>query len=105
MSMIDFVRFLAGVTFELLLIPAIVVLFFLTAYLPSLIVTRLLFYCRRKQGPVMRFLSRPIGPLIPERGADRRALRNALKRWAMSGLKSVSLATALFVIGSVYAWF
>ena len=89
----------------ILLIPALVVLAFLTLYLPSLIVARLLFYFRRKNGPVMRFLSRPIGPSIPGRGADRSALRHALTPWAMLGLKTVSCATTSLVIGSGYALF
>lgn len=91
--------------FGILLIPALVVLTFLTLYLPSLIITRLLFYFRRKKGPVMRFLSRPIGPSIPRRGADRSVLGHALKLWAILGLQSISLATALLVIGSGYALF
>ena len=53
----------------------------------------------------MRFLSRPIGPSIPGRGADRGVLRHALKRWAMLGLQSVSLFTVLLLIGSGYALF
>src|SRR6187549_2641308 len=103
--MTDLVRFLTDFVFGILLIPALVVLAFLTLYLPSLIISRLLFYVRRKKGPVMRFLSRPIGPSVPRRGADRSVMRHALKRWAMLGLKSVLLATALLVIGSGYALF
>jgi len=96
---------LADFVFGILLIPALVVLAFLTLYLPSLIITRLLFYFRRKKGPAMRFLSRPIGPPIPRRGADRSVLRHALKLWAILGLKSISLVAALLVIGSGYALF
>jgi hypothetical protein len=104
--MTDPVRFLTDFVFGTLLIPALVVLLaFLTLYLPSLIITRSLYYFRRNQGPVMRFLSRPIGPSVPGRGADRRALRHALKRWAMLGLQTVSFFTALLVIGSGYALF
>jgi len=101
----DLVRLLTDFVFAILLIPAIVALAFLTLYLPSLIITRVLYYFRRKQGPAMRFLSRPIGPSIPRRGADRRALRHALKRWAILALKWISLATALLVIGFGYALF
>ena len=103
--MTDLVRFLTDFVFGILLIPALVVLAFLTLYLPSLIITRGLHYFRRKQRPAMRFLSRPIGPSIPGRGADRSALRHALMRWAMLGLKTVSCATTLLVIGSGYALF
>jgi hypothetical protein len=103
--MTDLVRYLTDFVFGILLIPALVVLAFLTLYLPSLIITRVLYYFRRKQGPVMRVLSRPIGPSVPGRGADRRVLRHALKRWAMLGLQTVSFFTALLVIGSGYAWF
>ena len=53
----------------------------------------------------MRFLSRPIGPSIPERGADRSVLPHALKRWAILGLQTVSSFAALLVIGSGYAPF
>ncbi|HET9191344.1 MAG TPA: hypothetical protein VFO21_00615 [Vicinamibacterales bacterium] len=102
--MTDLVSFLADFVFRILLIPALVVLAFLTLYLPSLIITRGLYYFRRKQGPAMRFLSRPIGP-IPGRGADRSALRRALTLWAMLGLKTVSCATTLLIIGSGYALF
>jgi hypothetical protein len=102
--MTDLVRFLTDFVFEILLIPTLVVLAFLTLYLPSLIITRV-YYFRRKQGPAMRFLSRPVGPSIPGRGADRRALRHALTLWAMLGLKTGSCATALLVIGSGYALF
>jgi hypothetical protein len=103
--MTDLVRFLTDFVFGILVMPALVVLAFLTLYLPSLFITRLLFYFRRKKGPVMRFLSRPIGPSIPGRGADRRVLRHALKRWAIVGLQTVSFFTALLVIGSGYALF
>jgi hypothetical protein len=103
--MTGLVSFLTDFLFGILLIPALVVVAFLTLYLPSLIITRVLYYFRRKQGPVMRFLSRPIGPSVPGRGADRRVLRQALKRWAMLGLQTVSLFTALLVIGSGYALF
>ena len=103
--MTDLVRFLTDFVLGILLIPALVVLAFLTLYLPSLIITRGLYYFRRKRGPVMRFLSRPIGPSIPGRGADRSALRHALTLWAMLGLKTVSCATTLLVIGSGYALF
>lgn len=102
--MTDLVRLLTDFVFGILLIPALVVLAFLTLYLPSLIITRGLYYFRRKQGPAMRFLSRPIGP-IPGRGADRSALRRALTLWAMLGLKTVSCATTLLIIGSGYALF
>ena len=103
--MTELVRFLTDFVFGILLIPALVVLAFLTLYVTSLIITRRLYYFRRKQGPAMRFLSRPIGPSIPGRGADRSALRHALTLWAMLGLKTVSCATALLVIGSGYALF
>jgi len=103
--MTDLAGYLTDFVSGILLIPALVVLAFLTLYLPSLIVARLLFYFRRKNGPVMRFLSRPIGPSVPRRGVDRRVLRQALKRWAMLGLKSIFLATALLIIGSGYALF
>lgn len=103
--MTDLVRFLTDFVLGILLIPALVVLAFLTLYLPSLIITRGLYYFRRKRGPVMRFLSRPIGPSIPGRGADRGALRHALTLWAMLGLKTVSCAATLLVIGSGYALF
>jgi hypothetical protein len=103
--MTDLVSFLTDFVFGILLIPALVVLAFLTLYLPSLIITRLLFYFRRKKGPVMGFLSRPIGPSIPGRGANRGVLRHALTRWAMLGLQSVSLFTVLLLIGSGYALF
>jgi hypothetical protein len=103
--MTDLVSFLTDFVFGILLIPTLVVVAFLTLYLPSLIITRVLYYFRRKQGPVMRFLSRPIGPSVPGRGADRRVLRHALKRWAILGLQTVSLFTALLVIGSGYALF
>ena len=103
--MTDLVRFLTDFVFGILLIPALVGLVFLTLYLPSLIITRLLFYFRRKKGPVMRFLSRPMGPSIPGRGADRRALRHALKQWATLGLQTGSFFTALLAIGSGYALF
>jgi hypothetical protein len=96
--MIDFV-------FDILVFPALVALVFLTLYLPSLIVSRLLFHFRCRKGPVMRLLSYPIGPSVPGRGADRSLLRPALKRWAIAGLKTVSLATALLAIGSGYALF
>jgi len=103
--MTDLAGYLTDFVSGILLIPALVVLVFLTLYVPSLIAARLLFYFRRKNGPVMRFLSRPIGPSVPRRGADRRVMRHALKRWAMLGLKSIFLATALLVIGSGYALF
>src|SRR5262245_3226229 len=103
--MTDLVRFLSDFVLGMLLIPALVVLAFLTLYLPSLIITRLLFYFRRTRGPVMRILSRPIGPSVPGPGADRGVLRHALKRWAILGLQSVSFFTLLLVIGSGYALF
>jgi hypothetical protein len=103
--MTDLVRFLTDFVFGILLIPALVAPAFLTLYLPSLIITRGLYFFRRKQGPAMRFLSRPIGPSIPGRGADRSALRHGLTLWAMLGLKTVSCATTLLVIGSGYALF
>ena len=101
----DLVRFLTDFVFGILLIPTLVALAFLTLYLPSLVITRGLYYFRRKQGPAMRFLSRPIGPSIPGRNADRRALRHALTQWTMLGLKTVSCATTLLIVGSVYALF
>ena len=103
--MTDLVSFLTDFVLGILLIPALVVVAFLTLYLPSLIITRVLYYFRRKQGPVMRFLSRAIGPSVPGQGADRRVLRHALKRWVILGLQTVSLFTALLVIGSGYALF
>ena len=103
--MTDLVRLLTDFISGILLIPALVVLAFFTLYLPTLILTRGLYHFRRKQGPAMRFLSRPIGPSIPGRGADRSALRHALKRWAILGLQTVSFFTALLVIGSAYALF
>ena len=79
----------------------------LCLYLPSLIITRLVFHLRRRKGPVTRCLSHPIGPLIPGRGAERGALRHALKRWSLVGLTSVPLAivlgSALFMV-SAAAW-
>jgi len=103
--MTDLVRHLTDFVSGILLIPALVVLAFLTLYLPSLVITRLLFHFRRRKGPVLRFLSRPIGPSIPRQGADRSVLGHALKLWAILGLQSISLATALMVIGSGYALF
>ena len=103
--MTDLAGYLTDFVSGILLIPALVVLVFLTLYVPSLIAARLLFYFRRKNGPVMRFLSRPIGPSVPRRGVDRRVMWQALKWWAMLGLKSILLATALLVIGSGYALF
>ena len=103
--MTDLVRFLTDFVSGILLVPALVVLVFLTLYLPALIMTRLLFSFRRRRGPVMRFLSRPIGPPIPGQGADPPALRHALGRWTTIGLQTVSLFTVLLVIGSGYALF
>ena len=103
--MTDLVSHLTDFVSGILLIPALVVLAFLTLYLPSLVITRLLFHFRRRKGPVLRFLSRPIGPSIPRQGADRSVLGHALKLWAILGLQSISLATALLVIGSGYALF
>ena len=103
--MTDLVSFLTDFVFGILLIPTLVVVAFLTLYLPSLIITRGLGYLRRKQGPVMWFLSCPIGPSVPGRGANRRVLRHALKRWAVLSLQTVSFFTALLVIGSGYALF
>lgn len=103
--MTDLVRYLTDFLFGIALIPALVVLAFLTLYLPALIITRPLFHFRRKKGPLTLVLSRPIGPSIPGRGAERRALRHALKLWAVLGLQTVSFFTALLVIGSGYAVF
>lgn len=66
----------------------------LALYLPPLIITRSLFHLRRRKGRIMRFLSYPIGPSIPGPGADRCALRHALKQWAVLCLKTVPLALA-----------
>jgi hypothetical protein len=66
----------------------------LALYLPPLMITRLLFHLRRRKGPLMRFLSHPIGPSIPGPGADRSALGHALKQWAVLCLKTVPLALA-----------
>ena len=82
----------------MLFIIAVFLLIALTLLLPSLIITRLLFHVRRRKGPVMRFLSYPIGPPIPGRGADRGALQHALKRWALLGLKTFPLLLVRLVL-------
>ena len=64
----------------------------LALYLPPLVITRVLSHFRRRKGPIMRLLSHQIGPAVPGPGADRIALRHALKRWTVRCLKTVPLA-------------
>ena len=102
--MIDFAfEYAFEIASEMLPIIAVVGLAFLVLYLPSLIGSRLLFHRRRRKGPVLRFLSYPIGPSIPGRGADGSALRHALRRWAVLALATVSFAIASG-LASMFAW-
>jgi hypothetical protein len=94
-----------GFAFGTLFVFAILGLAFLVLYLPSLVIARLLFHVRRRKGRITRFLSRPIGPSIPGQGADPSALRHALRRWAVLGLKTVSLAIGSGAVAPWYALF
>ena len=100
-------RHMIEIAYELLspilfIIP-VLGLVFVTLYLPSLVINRLFFHFRRRKGPILRFLSYPIGPSIPGRGADGNALRHALRRWAVLALATVSFAIASG-LASMFAW-